>query len=259
MYDSEERPPIAQSPLSILLPTFNDEASVVEVVRGWSNYLAGLQRDHEVIVIDDGSTDQTVTLVEAAAGPQLRLLRHAEHQGLGAALRTGIAAARHSLLLYTDCDSLYEPSDLKALLDVIDPIDIAAGFRVRAATKSRRGWGRWFYDRMVRFIFGVRLRDVDCMFKLFRRSVFARIPIQSKGGFVHAEILAKANFLGCLMTEVALPERTRTRPAPQLEAFELKERLRAANFVFHHPDFGPAVLPSESVAVVPPSDRPVPA
>src|SRR5204863_5063535 len=99
MYDSEERPPIAQSPLSILLPTFNDEASVVEVVRAWSNYLASLQRDHELIVIDDGSTDRTAMLVESAAGPHLRLLRHAEHQGLGAALRTGIAAARHSLLL----------------------------------------------------------------------------------------------------------------------------------------------------------------
>src|SRR5262245_56804694 len=243
MSDPFDRPPIAQAPISLVLPVWNDEAVVEPVLRDWVAYLQSLGRDYELLLVDDGSTDQTAARAEAVGGG-VRVLRHADHRGVGAALRTGIAEARHPLLAYTDTDSVYQPADLKLLLDAIDQLDVAVGYRTGPAAPRRRLADR-LYNWFIRTVFAVRLRDPDCAFKLFRRSFFARIPIQSDGPFAHAEIIAKANFLGCLMTEVALPERAPTRPAPLLERATLRQRMRAAQRVFHHPDFGPAVLPTE--------------
>jgi glycosyltransferase involved in cell wall biosynthesis len=241
MPEHTELPLIAQEPVSVILLTRNDAACLTEVVRGWCTYLDGLQREYELLVVDDGSTDAWPESL-AQPPPNVQILRHEQAQGTGRALRSGLEAARHPLVLYTDCDSLYEPADLKLLLDVIDQVHLAAGYRRRPSC-GRSRLARLAYHALVRLSFGVRLRDVDCAFKLFRRSVFARIPIQSRDGFVHAEVLAKANFLGCLMTEVQLPERSRTRPLPALaEPSSLRQILKEANRVFHHPDFGPAEL-----------------
>ena len=94
---------------------------------------------------------------------------------------------------------------------------------------------------MLRFIFGLRLQDVDCSFKLFRRSIFARIPIQSDGAFVHAEIMAKANFLGCLIGEVAV--RYTPQETLHLDDAARRQRRREALVLFRQPDFGPPQAP----------------
>jgi glycosyltransferase involved in cell wall biosynthesis len=227
------------------------------VVRAWRTYLAGVSREYQLIVVDDASEEPwPESLAEPL--PHTQVIRHEQPTGVGAALRTGLAAARHPLVLYTDCDSLYQPADLKLFLDVIDQVHLAAGCR------PRKTWGRgrcaqFAYRLLVRLGFGVRLRDVDCAFKLFRRTVFDRIPIQSKNGFVHGEILAKANFLGCLMTEVQLPARNRSRPVPELaRPSPLRRILKESNRVFHHPDFGPAELPKEGAEPGPSQIPPTP-
>src|SRR5207248_6099704 len=104
---------------------------------------------------------------------------------------------------YTECSNSYEPSDLARLLEVIDKVDLVSGCRVGRFARERTSvWSQYAYRGFLRLLFGLRLKDVDCSFKLFRRSMFARIPIQSDGPFVHAEIRAKANFLGCIMSGV---------------------------------------------------------
>lgn len=251
MPEHPELPPTAEAPLSVLLLTRNDAACLADVVRAWHACLEELHRDYELLIVDDASTDG----FPESLGPlpsNVQVLRHDQPQGVGSALRTGLNAARHPLLLYTDCDSIYHPSDLKLLLGVIDQVHLAAGCR-RRADRGRGWWSRWAFTALVRLGFGVRLRDVDCAFKLFRRSIFARIPLQSNDGFAHAEIVAKANFLGCLMTEVALPERNRTRPAPILAVPPpLRPIFKEANRVFHRPDFGPPELPKEAADPAPP-------
>src|SRR5206468_12751574 len=128
--------------------------------------------------------------------PRWRVLNHARPEGIGAVLRTGLAAARLPLFFYAECSSAYQPADLGGLLEAIDKVDLVSGYRVWS--RQRRPWSRHAYQGLLRFVYGLRLTDVDCVFKLFRRSIFARIPIQSDGPFVHAEVLAKANFLGCI-------------------------------------------------------------
>src|SRR5207244_2717835 len=115
--------------------------------------------------------------------------------GFGAALRLGLENARHPLLFYARCDRRYKPADLKQLLKWIDRVDLVAGQRVFPAG-SRRRLKEITYRLGYRLISGVRLRDVECLYVLARRSIFSRLVIQSDSVFAHGEVLAKANFLG---------------------------------------------------------------
>jgi glycosyltransferase involved in cell wall biosynthesis len=250
MPEPPERIPIAQAPISVVLPAYNEEADLESVVASWAASLDSLGRDYEILVVDDGSTDRTGDLAETLAGkyPRVRCLRQGTRSGFGAALRTGLAAAQYPLFFYADCNSSYQPTDLKLLLEEIDQVDLASGYRAGKGWS----WNDFVFRWLARLFFGVQLKDVDCSFKLFRRSIFARIPIQSNGGFVHAEIVAKANFLGCLLTEVPITFRPNPSAAPP--SLSIRQRWKEAVKVFRHPDFGPAVLPEQ--AVPPPSLNP---
>jgi glycosyltransferase involved in cell wall biosynthesis len=231
MNNSPDRPKIAKAPIAVLLPAFNQAAGLEEIAGRWLRELDRLNRPYEFVLIDDGSTDGTAAVMGKLANgrPAVRLLRHEQRRGFGACLRTGLASAQHPLLLYTACDYPYVPADLKKLLDAIDAVDLVAGVRTdpvpawmrRLGAAYRllvrvvfgvhleprpgwRGWGEWWRGVLLRGAFGLRGHDVPCAFKLFRRSLFDRLPIQSDGDFVHAEILAKANFLGCWMSEVPI-------------------------------------------------------
>jgi glycosyltransferase involved in cell wall biosynthesis len=211
-----------------------------EVLRGWAEYLAGLGRDHEVLVANTGSDGRIAEIAQGlvAKYPTIRPLPNSTAGGIGASLRISLAAANYPLLFYADGSRCYQPADLNLLLEAIDKVDIVSGYRVwHKGSRSQALTSRW----LARLFFGVRLRDPDCSFKLFRRSIFARIPIQSDGPFVHAEILAKANFLGCLMNEVPVTFRE-----DQKTAVLPRTRWADARRVFFHPDFGPAVLSEQA-------------
>jgi glycosyltransferase involved in cell wall biosynthesis len=263
MSDPAELPPIASEPLSVLLLAHNEAPHLTETLGGWLAELPELVREYELIVVDDGSHDGTGGLAEFLAGrqPRLRVLRHHEHRGIGAALRTGLAAARFPLLLSAPCDRQYQPADLKQLLGAIDKVHLVGGFRLFARTPwwlrglslayrallrvllgdsppALPGWLGWSgHGRrlLARLLFAVRLHDVDCPFRLYRRSIFDRIPLQSDGPLVQMEILAKANFLGCVMSEEPLPH----RPRPGWSAEPWRQTLRQLRLLLSQPDFGP--------------------
>jgi glycosyltransferase involved in cell wall biosynthesis len=244
MSDPFERPPIAQSPLSVVLPAYNAETCVQKVLGKWKDQLESLARESELFLVDDGSTDHTAELAAdvGAKWPRFQLLRHPAPQGIGAALRTGLAAARLPLFCYAECSTAYQPAELGRLLEVIDKVDLVSGQRVWPARRQPSAWRQYAYRGLLRFLYGLRLKDVDCAFKMFRRSIFARIPIQSNSSFVHAEILAKANFLGCIMTEAPVhyqPSRGPDAPSLPVATWRVE-----ASRVFFRPDFGPAVLPN---------------
>ena len=256
--------PIADQPISAVLLAHNEEPHLEAVLTEWTTLLDGLNRDYELLLVDDASTDRTGALAEELSGrfPRLRLLRHEEHRGRGATLRTGLAAATKPLLFCATADRQYDPADLKLLLAEIDKVHIVSGFRlwqpVPAALRwlgritrlllrvlfgfgpeplpGWLGWREYLYHILCRAVFALRLRDVNCVYRLCRRDIFARIPIQSAGDFVHTEVLAKANFLGCYLNdEIIIPYRSR----PGL----VRERLRQDGYrVFAHPDFGPPPL-----------------
>jgi glycosyltransferase involved in cell wall biosynthesis len=273
-------PPIASQPLSVVLLA-RDQANHLEtILAGWVTFLNGLDRDYEVIVVDDNSTDGTGDLAEKLASNyrRVQVLRHTAPQGEGAALRTALAVTRHPLLFYTLCDPHYRPADLGKLLrkrsepnkpelelDRVHILSASRGgrpmprpwrflgllwrlfCRVMFTHAPERlpgwlGWKRHLARMLARMLFGVRYHDVACPFRLHRRDIFARIPLQSDGSFVHIEILAKANFLGLIMgEEVPLdpghypPLRNHPRRA------ELRQWLADARRVIRHPRFNASV------------------
>jgi glycosyltransferase involved in cell wall biosynthesis len=283
--DPMQRPAIAGAPLSVVLPAHNAAAILAPLLEEWSKCLDGLGREYEILLVDDGSSDDTRAQAEALARlrPRLRILRHAQQRGFGAALRTGIDEARQPLLFYTTCDRQYRPEDLGRLLGTIDKVDLVSGLRLwrplpgwlqvlhavwrgvlrvlfGAAPPARSTWLGWdgFGRRLLaRWIFGVRLQDPECSFRLFRRSLFARIPIQTDGPFAQVEILAKANFLGALMAEEPVSYLPPDRPTEAVDS-PAREKVRAEAWrLFNDPDFGPPQLPPAPEAA-PPAPAPPP-
>jgi glycosyltransferase involved in cell wall biosynthesis len=246
-----ERPPIAAAAISAVFPARNAEDHLEQFLNSWAAYLDGLARDYEIIVVDDGSTDRTASLAEEAAArlPRLRLVRHPERCGFGAALRSGLQEARFPLLVYAPCSLWYQATDLDRFLKWIDNVDLVSGYRVGPNGHLHRSWSERLFRWLVRGLFGVRMRDLGCWFLLARRSIFARIPIQSDGPFAHAEILAKANFLGCLMSEVPVAYQP---PGPgSLEGEDNGTLYAEFRRVFSRPDFGPPVLPETKDSLPP--------
>jgi hypothetical protein len=299
MSDPSELPPIADSPLSVLLLAGADDTTASEVAAEWEAELQKLGRVYEILVVSpigpDGKLlphepvangDRTFAIPEPIPATDklsesercVRYLKYPGPPGLGAALRIGLAAARHPLLFYTTCDHQYQAADLKRFLDMIDQVHLVSGFRLFArvplwlrwlgvcyrcfvrliigeSLEPLPGWLGWrgqIRRLLARLFFGVRLRDVECAFRLFRRAIFDRIPIQSDGAFAQVEILAKANFLGCFMTEEPIAHHPLPALEPDLTRARWRQAWQEARQVLSHPDFGPACLPE---LPAPPGER----
>jgi glycosyltransferase involved in cell wall biosynthesis len=199
--------------ISVVLPAYNEQDNIERQVRGVDDVLRDMRfDDYEILVVDDGSRDRTREIAQAMTAdvPRLRVLVHETNQGYAKALRTGFTTARMPLVFYTDADNQFDVRELKNLLPSIDDYDIVSGFRIYRFDPFSRLVLSWGYNLLVRVIFRIRVRDVDCAFKLFRREIFDRIHIESKKFFVDTEILAKAAKLGLRMTEIGVRHYPRT-------------------------------------------------
>lgn len=237
MQDFPGRPPIATEPLSLILISPRADAERDEALEDWVTYLNGLEQQYEILLVNESA--ERPAEEQAAKYARVQALAPYGRSGFGAALRLGVENARHPLLFYARCDRRYKPADLKQLLTWIDRVDLAAGQRVFPADLRRRRFREFAYRLGYRLISGVRLRDVECLFVLARRSIFSRIVIQSDSVFAHAEVLAKANFLGYLMTEVPVAYRPRTSEEPSDISADWRAIRKDARRVYDDPEFTP--------------------
>jgi glycosyltransferase involved in cell wall biosynthesis len=202
--------------LSFVLPAFNEAANIVEAVARCVAVGEDLGLDFEVVVVDDGSDDETRLLADAVAAdePRVRTLHHPRNHGYGAALRSGLFAARKSHVFFTDADLQFDVGEIDRLLDRASDADIVAGYRAPRRDPLGRRINGWAWSRLVGAIFGLDVRDVDCAFKVFDRRVFERIPVHSLGAFVNTEILVRARAEGFTLTEVAVSHYPRRAGRP---------------------------------------------
>ena len=198
--------------LSIVLPARDEEANIATAVHTATKVADRLCVDHEVIVVDDGSVDATAAIVRDLArdDERIRLVQHDSNRGYGEALRTGFLAASMDLVFFTDADNQFDLDELEGFLHLIDRVDVVAGFRVnRQDPPMRRVFAKgWNY--LVRLLFYVPVRDIDCAFKLFRREVLQDLHIESVGAMVNTELMVKLGRSGRSVVEVGVTHLPRT-------------------------------------------------
>lgn len=215
--------------ISIVLPAYNERQNLPIVVDRAFAVLPRLVSSFELILVDDGSADGTR---EAALElmrehhPVVRLAVHEHNRGYGAAIRTGFAHANGDLVFYTDSDNQFDLADLEHFLPLMGEWDLIVGFRVYRYDTVLRSLLSWVYNRIVRILFRVRVRDVDCAFKLFRREVLEKIVIESDDFFVDAELVAKARKWNFRLLEKGVRHYPRVAGETTVRASDIPETLK---------------------------------
>jgi glycosyltransferase involved in cell wall biosynthesis len=206
--------------LSFFFPAHNEEANLEALVEEALVALPAIAAKFEIIAVNDGSKDRTAAIADglAAKHPDVfRVVHHPTNYGYGAALRSGFRASRYGLIAFIDGDRQFKVADVGRLTErmaAADNPDVVVGYRLKRADPLIRRWYARIYRLSNRIFFGVRVRDIDCACKLFRRESLEPIRVASGGAFFTAELLIKLRFAGKSMAEVGVPHYARTAGSP---------------------------------------------
>lgn len=223
--------------LTVVLPAFNEEESLPEALSQCEALIGQLSESEvEVVVVDDGSTDGSAVMLKEAqeSRPWLRVISHPSNRGYGAALKTGFAAARGRFVFYTDSDNQFDILELREILPLIDDADLVAGFRVYRFDPLSRLVVSWVYNRLVRVLFRVKVRDVDCSFKLMRRDRLDRLVLISDDFFIDTEIAARARKWNWRIKEVGVRHYPRRKGRTTVRPGDIPRTLRVVGAMWLH-------------------------
>ena len=194
--------------ISVFFPAYNDEHTIGGLVRTVLGVLPGLCEDFEVIVVNDGSRDGTARVLEALSQEfpgVVRIVTHPENRGYGGALRSGFQAATKDLVFYTDGDGQYDPAELQQLHQRMGPnTGLVNGYKLQRHDPAHRVMIGWLYNRFARTIFGIGIRDIDCDFRLVRRSLLDEMELRSTSGTICVELVKKLELCPYLVEEVGV-------------------------------------------------------
>jgi glycosyltransferase involved in cell wall biosynthesis len=202
--------------VSLVVPMFNEEKSVSRLLDVAIPALEENTDDWEIVLVDDGSRDGTLSLAQARAEaePRVHVIAHASNRGLGGTLRTGFAAARRDWILYSDCDLPWDFAETGRLFRAaeITGADVVSAYRLdRTGEGVLRSLYSFVYNALVHFFLGIVLRDVNFSCKLIRRDLLDSLKLRSEGSFIDAELLARCVARGAVIQQVGLDYFPRTR------------------------------------------------
>jgi glycosyltransferase involved in cell wall biosynthesis len=206
--------------LSYFFPAHNEEANLEGLVEEALETLPSIAETFEIIAVDDGSKDGTLAIAERLAAAHegvVRVVHHEVNRGYGGALRSGFEASRFELLAFTDGDRQFRVADLARLtarMAEADRPDVVVGYRIKRADPVIRVVYARTYKLANRIFFGLRVRDVDCAAKLFRREALEGVRVESGGAFFSAELMIKVHEAGRSIAEVGIPHYPRTAGSP---------------------------------------------
>jgi glycosyltransferase involved in cell wall biosynthesis len=191
--------------LSVFFPAYNDSGTIASLVITAVQSASKLTPDYEVIVVNDGSSDSTARILNELARvyPQLKVVTHEVNRGYGGALRTGFATASKDVIFYTDGDAQYDPSEIELLWPkMTDGVDLVNGYKISRSDPWHRIVIGRIYHHTVKLLFGLRVRDVDCDFRLLRRSIFDTVQLEKNSGVICLEMMKKIQDAGFRIVEV---------------------------------------------------------
>lgn len=215
--------------ISIFFPAYNDGATIRGMVNAAISTLESLTDDYEIIIVNDGSADNTEQVLNELKknSPRIKVVHHLKNKGYGAALKAGFAESSKGLIFYTDGDGQYDVRELALLVSAMkDGIDIVNGYKIRRADPLYRIMMGKLYYWMVRLIFNLRLKDITCDFRLFRKSVFDKIDLESNSGAICVEMMKKLRDAGFVTREV--PVHHYPRRYGRSQSFTLLNLLKMA-------------------------------
>ena len=218
--------------LSVFFPCYNEEANVERTTLAALKACRRIARDFEVIIVNDGSEDRTGELAEklAAEHPEVRAVHNSPNRGYGGALQRGFRDARKELVFYTDGDGQFDFEEIDKLLPLLQEHDIVSAYRIGRQDSFVRRVNAFCWCTLVNLLFGMRVRDIDCAFKIFPRKLFDEIEMKSEGALIDTEILARAGRLGYGIGQVGV--RHYPRVAGAQTGANLRVILRAFRELF---------------------------
>jgi glycosyltransferase involved in cell wall biosynthesis len=194
--------------LSVFFPAYNDAPSLPALIHKTFEVLERHVADYEVVVVDDGSYDDTAAVLGQLGrefAPRLRVETHPENRGYGGALRTGFATATREFVFYTDGDGQYDVGELPGLLALATPeTGLVNGYKLERHDPAHRIWIGNIYNFCARLLFRIRIRDIDCDYRLIRRELLDRIHLTSTSGTICVELVRKLELSGCLVAEIGV-------------------------------------------------------
>jgi glycosyltransferase involved in cell wall biosynthesis len=191
--------------LSVFFPAYNDSGTIASLVITALQSARRLTPDCEIIIVNDGSADATAQIADELARtyPEVRVVHHERNRGYGGALRSGFAAATRDLVFYTDGDAQYDPAEMALLWARLDDsVDLVNGYKISRSDPLHRIVIGRIYHHTVKILFGLTVRDVDCDFRLLRRSIFDRVTLEKNSGVICLEMMKKIQDAGFRIAEV---------------------------------------------------------
>ena len=202
MPETEPRPAPG---LSVFFPAYNDSGTIASLVIVALRTARRLTDDYEVIVVNDGSADGTAEILDELARvfPHVKIVHHERNRGYGGALRTGFETASRDLIFYTDGDAQYDPAEMEALWRRLDDrVDLVNGYKISRSDPLHRIFIGRVYHHTVKRLFGLKVRDVDCDFRLMRRAIFQKVRLEKNSGVICLEMMKKIQDAGFRIAEV---------------------------------------------------------
>ncbi len=194
--------------LSVFFPAYNDAPSLPHLLAQAFAVLERSVEDYEVIVVNDGSYDDTARILASAAkqyAPKLRVVTHPRNLGYGMALRSGLEEATRDFIFYTDGDSQYDVDELPSLLACMAPgVGLVNGYKLERQDPLHRVWIGKVYNFCARLLFRIRIRDIDCDYRLMRRALVEEMRLESTSGTICVELVRKFELSGCEVVEVGV-------------------------------------------------------
>jgi glycosyltransferase involved in cell wall biosynthesis len=192
--------------LSVFFPAYNEQANLPTLIERTVAAVSPLTDDYEIIIVNDGSKDRTAEVATELAGkfPKVRLVNHPVNMGYGAALISGFAAATKDGVFFSDSDNQFDLAEIRQFWELIGANRAVVGFRIKRADPWMRKVNAFCWGRLIRLLFGFKIKDLDCAFKMFRRSDVAGLTLASRGATLTAELMARLHGRGVRWAQVGV-------------------------------------------------------